>query len=87
MSKRIKSFLITATSILGTAFVAITVTPEWVNFVTFVNDKATSLGVPAVVIALVGVFIAEVWKSILNARALKKAESMGVAASRSLDLY
>lgn len=86
MSKRIKSFLITASSIFGTAFLALVVSPEWVNFVTFVNDKAHSLGVPEVVIALVGVLIAEIWKAILNARTMARVER-GVAGYQPIDFY
>lgn len=88
--KRIKSFLITASSILGTAFIALTITPEWANFVTFANDKLAALGVPAVVVALIGVLVSEVWKAILNARAISKAQAEGMAVGSSrvgIDLY
>jgi len=80
MTKRIKSFLITASSILGTAFLAVTITPEWANFVTFANDKLLGLGIPAVIVALVGVFISEAWKGFLNKRTLAKIELIGYSA-------
>lgn len=87
MSKRTKSFLITATSLLGTAVFAVTLTPEWVTFVTYANDKLLGFGIPAAIVGLLGVFISEVWKAILNKRTIAKAESLGYSAARNLDLY
>lgn len=87
MSKRIKSFFITAVSLLGTAFVAVTATPAWSSFLNYAHDKALGMGIPAVVITLVGVLVSEIWKAILNAQTLKNVENGSVAASRSLDLY
>lgn len=88
MNKRIKSYLIDAASIFGTAFIAITVTPEWANFVSFANEKLLGLGVPAVVVILVGKLISEIWKQILNNRILKEARNTASAINQvSLDLY
>ena len=72
MQKRIKSFLITASSLIGTSFVAILTTPEWANFVLFTNNKLIALGVPTVIVSVIGVFISEVWKGILNKKILEK---------------
>jgi len=77
MKKRIKSFLITASSLLGTAFLAVVLTPEWASFLTFAKDKAIGWGIPVVIVSLVGVIIAEVWKQILNNIAIKKAIKNG----------
>lgn len=86
--KRVKSFLITATSILGTAFFAVTFMPEWGAFLQLVHDKLASLGIPMAVLAVVGVFISEVWKQILNYRTLAKAEKdgmMGISGFRDVN--
>lgn len=87
MSKRIKSFGITAASLLATAFIAVTLTPEWVTFVTYANDKLLGFGIPAAIVGVLGVLVSEVWKGILNKRTIAKAENLGYSASRSLDLY
>ncbi len=71
MSKRIKSGLITAVSMFGTALVAAIATPQWSSFVVYAHDKAVGWGVPAVVIALLGVIVSEIWKQILNKRTMK----------------
>lgn len=70
--KRIKSFLITISSVLLTAFIALTLTSEWAELVLFVNDKLVGLGIPVVVISAIGVFVSEVWKQILNNRTIKQ---------------
>lgn len=91
MSKRIKSFLITASSLLGTALLAVVLTPEWATFVQFANDKLVGWGIPAVIVALIGVFVSELWKAFLNKRMASKQGFTSVAnaaSSRtSLDLY
>ncbi len=88
MKKRIKSFLITASSILGTAFLAVVMTPEWASFLTFAKDKAMGWGIPAVVVALIGVLVSEVWKQILNKITINKAINSGRASlSNSNELY
>jgi len=88
MSKRIKSFLITAISVLGTAFLTLVGTPQWAEFVTWANDKAVNAGVPIVLVALGGVFISEVWKAILNRHTLKQAEyRIGGKAAVNASLY
>lgn len=80
--KRIKSYLIDIVSIFGVAAIATIASPAWSNFVVFANDKLLSMGVPAVVIVLIGKFVSEVWKDILNQRSLQIA-----SGKRSIDLY
>ena len=92
MNKRIKSYLIDAVSIFGTAFLAVTLTPEWANFTDFAHQTLVGLGVKEVVVVLLGKLISEIWKQILNEIAIRKAVREGVASSsevivRSLDLY
>lgn len=90
MQKRIKSFLITVSSILGTALLAVVLTPEWATFVQFTNAKLSGWGIPAAVIALIGVLVSEVWKSILNKRMASKEGFSSVASARmstAPDLY
>lgn len=86
MEKRLKSGLITLVSILGTAFVAVSSSTQMHNFVIYVQDRAVNLGVPAVVIALIGVIVAEAWKAWLNSRTIAKASQFG-SGTRGLDLY
>lgn len=81
MSKRIKSFLITASSIFTTAFIAVTFTPEWASFLTYANDKLLGFGIPAVVIAVIGVLVSEIWKGVLNKITISKAIRDGIASS------
>lgn len=83
MNKRIKSFLITASSIFTTAFIAATFTPEWANFLLFANDKLLGLGVPAVVIGVLGVLVSEVWKQLLNNHTISKATKNTLAGKKS----
>lgn len=90
MNKRIKSFLITASSILGTAVLAVVLTPEWATFVQFANDKLAGWGIPAAVVALIGVLVSEIWKAILNKRMASKEGFSSVASARmsaAPDLY
>lgn len=77
MSKRIKSGLITLVSIFG----AVMVTPQFVDFTKFTSDKLSEWGVPVAVIGVLGVFLSEVWKQILNWYTLKKLEKTGLAGS------
>lgn len=58
---------------LGTAFFAIVLTPEWAAFLQAAKDKLAEWGVPMVVLAVIGVFISELWKQILNYRIISKA--------------
>jgi len=81
MKKRIKSFLITATSLLGTAFFAVVLTPEWATFLQFAKDKLADWGIPAVILGLIGVFLSEVWKEILNMKIKANAVKEGIASS------
>lgn len=81
MRKRIKSFLITASSLVGTAFLSVVLTPEWASFLGFANDKLLGWGIPAGVVALVGVLVSEVWKQILNKNIIASAIKEGVASS------
>lgn len=93
MTKRIKSFLISAASILGTAMVAIVLTPEWATFVTDVYAWLGALGWPASIVAVVGLLVAELWKQYLNHRKMQAYEkeygTVGVyrAQRDKLDLY
>lgn len=92
MSKRIKSFLMTLGSIAATAFIGVVLTPEWGGFLTWIHEQAAAFGVPAAIVAVVGVFISELWKEFINRRKISDAaEDMGVAAVSNhiedLDLY
>lgn len=86
MSKRIKSFLISAASLFGTAFIAVTFTPEWAGLVQDAGNYLVQIGVPASVVTVVGLLIAEGWKALLNARTIAKARGIG-AGVNSLELY
>jgi hypothetical protein len=88
MSKRIKSFFITLSSLVGTALLTVVATPQWADFVTWANAKAAGYGIPLVVVALVGVVISEIWKAILNKHTLMKAdERIGGRAVVNASLY
>lgn len=91
MMKRFKSFLITATSIVATALAAVVLTPEWATFVQDLYGWLSHAGIPASVVVIGGLLVAEIWKSILNKKMVEKFRSeYGSAATRSqsnLDLY
>ena len=74
MKKRFKSFLITASSLAGTAFLSVVLTPEWATFLHFAKNTAIGWGVPAIIVTLVGVFVSEIWKQILNNQTISKAK-------------
>lgn len=68
-SKRVKSFLITLLSLCGTALVAVIATPEWNAYLVEVKAFATTqLGLSGAAVAVIGLFISELWKNILNKR-------------------
>jgi hypothetical protein len=75
MSKRIKSGLITLISVFG----AVLVSPQWVDFSKFASDKLSDWGIPVAVIALLGVFLSEIWKQILNWHIMQKINKSGLA--------
>jgi hypothetical protein len=77
MKKRIKSGLITLVSILGVVMVS----PQFIDFTKFASDKLSEWGVPVAVIGLLGVFLSEIWKQILNWRITSKLEKEGLAGS------
>ncbi len=79
ISKRIKSALITLGSLAMTAIVAVVVTPEWSKVVMDAGAYLAHLGVPASLIAVGGVMVAEIWKAYLNKRILDKASNQGIA--------
>jgi len=91
MMKRFKSFLISATSLVITALAVVIFTPEWATFVQDLYGWLSHAGIPASVVAIVGLLVAEIWKSILNQRMIERYRSdYGAAATRSqsgLDLY
>lgn len=91
MKKRIKSFLIGAVSILGTALVAVVLTPEWATLLQDAYAYLAQIGVPASVIAVLGLIVAEVWKAILNKRIASKSGYSSIASAKAgedaLDLY
>jgi len=91
-AKRIKSFLITLGSMAITAFSVIVFTPQWADFVAWAHGAFNSVlagwGVPAAVFILIGAFIAEIWKQILNKIiANREGFHSTLGASRELDLY
>lgn len=88
-AKRIKSFFITLFSLVITAFIAVVATPEWSAFLVEVKAWAGSLGLSAASVAVIGVFVAEIWKNWLNKRMAKAAGYNKVAAASNMgvDLY
>lgn len=82
MSKRIKSALITLTSLVA----SVIITPQWADFVTYVHDKLVLKGWHVAVIGLLMVVIDNAWKAILNARMIAKARELGQGTA-TLDLY
>lgn len=88
-AKRVKSFLISFASLCMTAFIAIIATPEWNAYLVEVKAFATSqLGLSAATVTILGLFISEVWKNILNKRIAKAAGYSRVAtAVRDADYY
>lgn len=76
ISKRIKSFLISLVSVLGTAFATLIFTPQWADFISWLgvtgNNFAASHGIPTAIVLVVGFFIAEVWKQLINQYILNK---------------
>lgn len=90
--KRVKSFLISASSVLLTALVAVVLTPEWGTFIGDVYGWLGSAGVPASLIAVIGLVVAEIWKALINQHKLAQyRESYGPVASLNAnqgpDLY
>lgn len=77
MKKRIKSGLITLVSVFG----AVLVSPQWVDFSKFASDKLSDWGVPLAVIALLGVFLSEIWKQILNWHIMQKLNKTGLVGA------
>lgn len=92
ISKRIKSFLISFSSILITALAGVIATPEFGGAVVDINNHLVGLGVPAYIIVIGGLLIGEVWKDLLNRIKIEKAISSTSLNSSSvsldrLDLY
>ena len=75
--KRIKSGLITLVSVLG----VVVLSPQFVDFSKFASDKLGEWGVPVAVIGVLGVFVSELWKQILNWRIQHKLGESGLAGS------
>lgn len=86
ITKRIKSFLISLSSVFATAFIAVVVTPQWAVFTGDVSNWLGQIGIPASLITVVGLLIAEAWKQYLNSRAINQASMLG-SGTRGLDLY
>lgn len=78
-------------SMAVTAFFALVLTPEWAGLVTDLTAWLQHIGVPASVIAVVGVLISEIWKQVLNNRKLERVDMeekmVGAARAEDLDLY
>lgn len=93
MDKRIKSFLITAVSIFGTAFTTLIFTPQWSDFVNWLgvtsSTYASAHHIPTAIVLVVGVLVAEIWKQILNSYIIRQAGFRSVTAAReqNVDLY
>lgn len=85
-TKRIKSFLISLASLLGTALIAVTFTPEWAGLVSDAGNYLVQLGVPASLVTVFGLLVAEAWKAFLNKRTIANAKGIG-AGVNTLDLY
>lgn len=77
MSKRIKSGLITLVSVLG----VVVLSPQFVDFSKFASDKLSEWGIPVAVIGVLGVFVSELWKQILNWRIQQRLSDTGLAGS------
>jgi len=80
-SKRVKSFLITFVSILGTAFASLVFSPQWSDFVAWLDvtgtDFATNHGIPNALVLVIGLFISEIWRQIINKYILEKRSVVG----------
>lgn len=88
--KRVKSFMISFASVLLTAMIAVVLTPEWGTFVSDVYGWLGSAGVPASLIAVIGLVVAELWKGLINRHKINQYKGgglAGVSRDRSLDLY
>ncbi len=81
-NKRLKSGLITLVSLIA----AVIVTPQWAEFVAYVNGQLVYRGWSLAVIGLVTVIISEGWKKVLNDKMIAKANEIG-AGLNTLDLY
>ena len=83
MSKRLKSGLITLSSII----IAVVSTPAWADFVQFANTKLLGWGIPAVVTALLAVAVNEVWRHLINQNILKNQIGKVSGLKVRSDLY
>lgn len=77
MKKRLKSGLITFVSI----FAVVVVSPQWVDFTKFASDKLSEWGIPMAIIGVLGVFLSEVIKQILNWQIMKKLDKTGLVGA------
>lgn len=92
MEKRIKSFLITASSIFMTAFATLIFTPEWADFVDWLasatHNVAAGHGVPTTLVIVIGLLVSEVWKQLVNMYILnKRGVSVSSYSGINSDLY
>lgn len=93
MSKRIKSFLMTLASIAVASLGVIIFTPEFSNAVSWIahTSEMTLLGwgVPGVIVIVLGKFVDEVWRNLLNKHIAKTNGygKIGSAQGAGPDLY
>lgn len=87
ISHRIKSFLIAFLSIAGSALVVTIASPEFGSAVTDFSTYLKAVGVPASLVTLLGLFISEVVRYILNRRALGDDRNSLTAGGSSVELY
>lgn len=93
MSKRIKDFFITLGGIALASFTTVIFTPQWADFVNWsaqtFNSYLVGHGAPITLVVVVGLFLAGVWKHILNTFIIKNAGYGSVRAGRNAgpDLY
>lgn len=92
-AKRIKSFFISLGSFAIASLSALVLTPEWADFLTWAGATGEAAllgwGVPAVIVIIIGKFIDEIWRQILNNHIIKEngGDLKSVSAYRSAELY
>ena len=79
---------------MGTALITATFTPEWAGLVSDAGNYLVQLGVPASLVTVIGLVVAEAWKAFLNKRTIAKenAKAAQIAQSKNggvvvYDLY
>jgi hypothetical protein len=95
--KRVKSFFISLGSFAIASLSALVLTPQFTDFMNWVgasaNAKLLGWGIPAVAVIVIGKFIDEIWRSILNKYIIAQRGYTSMRAARRagyndlVDLY